>query len=210
MGLLLFIFSLIGKVELLKKISIIGIFIIIYLIFVFLLLLPEYYTYYGDKIGIVIANFDSNLFVTNGICFYLFLNQYTVIPICNNLERIRSQRITKIIRRTDLFSLIIYLLFTLIGYFSMPNDILGTEEEKNWELFLIRPSIEGKSSVWVTAGIVLFGINLIIAVLVKGYFLLMYFNQILYNLKMIFKKTKKSDQKFKTQLDKLDLNVKPS
>lgn len=31
----------------------------------------------------------------------------------------------------------------LIGYYSMPNDIIGTKEEKNWELFLIRPNING-------------------------------------------------------------------
>lgn len=58
----------------------------------------------------------------------------------------------------------------------MPNDVVGTEEEKSWELFLIRPEIGGKMNWWVTIGQLLFGINLIIAVLVKGYFLLMYFN----------------------------------
>lgn len=140
-GCLLYLFSLLGKIELLKKMSMIGIIIIIYLILLFLFLLPKYYLYYKASIFIVYAKFDTNFFVTNGICFYLFLNQYTVIPICNNLKSITSKRITKVIKRTDIFCLTIYILITLIGYFSMPNSIVGTEEEKKWELFLIRPNI---------------------------------------------------------------------
>ena len=74
MGFCLFISSIFGKIDFLKKISMIGIFIIFYLIIVFLCLLPQYYKYYKNDIDIVLANFDSNIFVTNGICFYLFLN----------------------------------------------------------------------------------------------------------------------------------------
>lgn len=58
----------------------------------------------------------------------------------------------KIIKRTDLISFIIYVIFTFIGYFSMPNTILGTEDEKKYELFLIRPPINGIYNRWVTVG----------------------------------------------------------
>ena len=52
----------------------IGIFIIFYLLLVFLVLLPDYYMHYKNRIEIVWAKFDHNFFATNGICFYLFLN----------------------------------------------------------------------------------------------------------------------------------------
>lgn len=74
MGITLFISSIFGKIDFLKKLSMIGIFIIFYLLIVFLCLLPDYYKFYKNDIEIVIAKFDKNLFVTNGICFYLFLN----------------------------------------------------------------------------------------------------------------------------------------
>ena len=141
--LLLFINSLIRKVEFLKKLSIIGVLILLYLIILFLALLPEYNREYKKRIIVVYAVFDKNIFITSGICFYLFLNQYTVIPICNNLKRVKSKRLAKVVILTDTLCLLIYISFTFIGYFSMPNDVIGTDEEIKWELFLIRPSIDG-------------------------------------------------------------------
>lgn len=143
MGFSLYIFSLKGNVYLLKKLSMLGIFFIFYLLIVFLWLLPEYYSHFAADISFVAWRFDKNVFVTSGFCFYLFLNQYTVIPICNNLEKIRIERIVKIIRRTDVICLALYVAFTFIGYYSMPNSVIGTEEEKKWELFLNRPNING-------------------------------------------------------------------
>lgn len=58
----------------------------------------------------------------------------------------------KIIKRTDLISFFIYIMFTLIGYFSMPNTVIGTPKEKEYELFLIRPPINGVYNRYVTAG----------------------------------------------------------
>lgn len=90
MGILLYISSIFRKINFLKKLSMLGIFIIFYLLIVFLTLLPEYYEHYKSKIDLIYFKFDHNFFITNGICFYLFLNQYTVLPICSNLKKIRS------------------------------------------------------------------------------------------------------------------------
>ena len=182
----LYISSITGKVETLKKISMIGILIIIYTLIVFGSLMPEYFEAYKSEIKIVAYKLDINTFKTIGICFYLFLNQYTVLPICNNLKRICSKRITKVVRRTNGYSLLIYLLLTFIGYFSIPNN-----PGREYELFLKRPSLEGSSDYFVLVAQILFGINLIIAVLVKGHFFTLYFHQLIANLKSFIKKKRR-------------------
>lgn len=58
MGILLYLSTLYGNVVILKKLSMIGIFIIFYLIIVFAMLLPKYHKEYKDDIKIVIGNFD--------------------------------------------------------------------------------------------------------------------------------------------------------
>ena len=68
----------------------------------------------------------------------------------------------------------------------MPNTVIGTPKEKEYELFLIRPPI-GEYNRYVTAGQILFGVNLIIAVLVKGHFCELYFEQIRKNLYKIYR-----------------------
>ena len=68
----------------------------------------------------------------------------------------------------------------------MPDEE-SLQNPKKYELFLNRPAIPGSSDSWVTMGQILFGLNLIIAVLVKGYFLLIYFHQLVKNIKLIFK-----------------------
>lgn len=204
LGTILFTFSLVGKIEFLKKISLVGLFFIIYLIIVFICLLPSYYKHYQNQISIEYFKFNKEIFVTIGLCFYIFLNQYSVIPICNNLERINTQRILKVILRTDLTCYIMYIIFMLVGYFSMPNDVMGTAEEKKWKIFLLRPSLGDKQNVFVLVGIILFGLNLMISTSVKGYFLLLYFNQIIENLKTLFVYNKLQKEKKKTAvLDQL-------
>ena len=143
LGTTLFVSSLIGKIEILKKLSLVGLIIIVYMIVVFLVLLPTFYKNYESRIQVNLISLNSNFFMTAGICLYVFANQYTVIPICNNLKRIKSKRITQVIRSTDLLCLFIYASITLIGYFSMPDDVVGSDDERKWELFLIRPSIDG-------------------------------------------------------------------
>ena len=71
---LLYLSSIADVVYTLKKISMVGLLIIIYCIIVFTALLPTYYDNYKDDIEFNPGNFDSNVFVTSGICFYLFLN----------------------------------------------------------------------------------------------------------------------------------------
>lgn len=58
----------------------------------------------------------------------------------------------KIIKRTDLISFFIYVMFTLIGYFSMPNYAIKEKYEKDYELFLIRPPYDGNYNRYVTVG----------------------------------------------------------
>ena len=153
MGFMLFLTSLFGDVHFLKKISMIGILILIYLIIIFAVFLPSYYSEYGNNISFKWISFNKYFFETTGICFYLFCNQYTVIPICNNLKRIKYKRINNVLKNTDLICLSIYIFFTLIGYFSMPDNVLNDkQEEKKWELFLIRPNIGGGINIWVLVG----------------------------------------------------------
>lgn len=190
LGLGLYLFSLKGKIELLKKISMLGIFFVFYLLIVFLILLPSYYSHFKNQIHFVGWNFDKNFFVTSGICIYLFLNQYSVIPICNNLQDLSASRIYKIIGRTDIICMFLYISTILIGFYSMPNDIVGTKEEKLWQLFPNRPNING-FNFFVFLGQFLFGLNLLIAVFVKAYFLIMYFNQILQNFAVLFSRQEK-------------------
>ena len=58
MGILLYFSTLYGNVIILKKLSMIGIFIIFYLIIVFAMLLPRYHKEYKEDIFIVIGKFD--------------------------------------------------------------------------------------------------------------------------------------------------------
>ena len=182
--LLLFASSLSGKIEKLKVISIFGLVIIIYLICVFSVLCTDYYEYYNEIEHIKIVNFEWNkyFFSTYGICQYLFLNQYTVIPICNNVKMVTSKRITKVIRRTILGSLVIYFLVLFIGYFSQPNLHIMDEADME-KLFILREKIPDSNDMPILIGKLLFGIYLIIAVLVKGHFFILYFNQLVMNTK---------------------------
>jgi amino acid permease len=176
--------SLSGKIDKLKIMSIFGLVIIVYLIAVFAILCTDYYEYYNEREHIKIINFEWNkyFFSTYGICQYLFLNQYTVIPICNNVKMVTSKRITKVIRRTILGSLVIYFLVLFVGYFSQPN--LHIMNEKGMEkLFILREKIPGNNDLPILIGKMLFGVYLIIAVLVKGHFFILYFNQLVVNTK---------------------------
>ena len=85
MGILLFISSIFRKIEFLKKISMLGIVCVFYNLGVLAYRLAQYYNFYYDKIFFTDFILDSNVFETIGICIYLFLNQYTVVPICNDL-----------------------------------------------------------------------------------------------------------------------------
>lgn len=191
---LLYVSSVAGEILTLKKISMFGILIIIYLIIVFTALLPTYFNNYKNQMTFLLFKFDINVFKTNGICFYLFLNQYTVLPICNSLKSITTQRITKVIKRTNILSLIIYILITFIGFFSIPDfEHLNKDD---YELFLLRPKITDTDNC-IVIGQVLFGINLIICVLVKGHFFALYFHQLVRNISRFIRKLRRKHKKKK-------------
>lgn len=186
----LFISSISGKIDKLKFISMFGIAIIIYMITVFGFQVSDYYHYYNElePEGIVIENFKLNAqFVeAYGICFFMYLNQYTIIPICNNIKQVTSKRISKVISRTILFAFILFITVLFVGYFSLPNyDMIKAISID--KLFVLRPAIKGTNDNLIIGGKLLFAIYLIIGMLVKGHFFLIYFNQLLANTISIIK-----------------------
>lgn len=73
---LLVLLSIFGDVEKLKKLSILGFFIIIYIMIVVIAEMPAYFDYYNsiEKIEITGFIFDRNFFKTYGFASFLFLN----------------------------------------------------------------------------------------------------------------------------------------
>lgn len=180
--LLVFVSTILIKMEKLKFISIIGIGIIMYMLIVFMYQCQEYYTYYKGDPGIDIVNFNItfDFFEAYGMCNYLFLNQYCIIPICNDVKQVTSKRISKIIARSTIFIFMIFMVVLFVGYFSLPN--YDQFHDLNIDkLFLLRPAIDNEKDDLIKAGKILFAVYLLICMLVKGHFFLIYFNQLLNN-----------------------------
>ncbi len=147
--------------------------IMLYLTITIIYLMPEYFTYFNqiEPIKIVSFNFNIEFFKAYGLCSFLFLNQYTILPVINNLEKITNKRISKIILRTISASLTLYIVFMYAGYFSLPNDVNEYDP-----IFINRKPIQGYSDVALLTGKILFSFHLIIALLIKAHFLLLYFH----------------------------------
>ena len=182
MMLILFVSSISGGIEALKSISVVGIGIVLYIVLVFAILCPTYYHYYNtlEPIKIDAFIFNMEIFEVYGICQYLFLNQYTVVPICNNIKQITSKRVNKVIGRTTVILLSIALITLMTGYFSMPN-LEVVKIQKHNELFLLRKPIPGHADMFIMYGVLLYGVYMVIGMLVKGRFLLIYFDQLVSN-----------------------------
>ena len=170
---LLIILSIFGDIEKLKKISILGFFIIVYIMIVVMLEMPSYFDYYNsiEKIEIKGFIFDKDFFTSYGFASFLFLNQYSVIPIINNLTRLNGKRIHKVIKRTIMFVTGIYVLFVFMSYFSLPNDTNLIPL-----IYINRKVIPGKSNFWMLLAKIAFSINLICSTLIKAHFLILYFH----------------------------------
>lgn len=183
----LFLSSMYVKVEKLKVVSMFGIGIILYMVIVFAILSPKYHAYYQkyDEYTFRWFQLSGNplsIFYTMseayGICFFMYLNQYTIIPICNNIKRLTAKRMSKVIGRTTIFAFILFVIVAFIGYYSWPNYATSRYFEK---LFVIRRAIPGANDCFIIAGKLLFALYLLIGMLVKGHFFLIYFNQMITN-----------------------------
>ncbi len=199
---LLFMGSLVGKIENLKSMSKIGLLIMLYLICLITYQMPYFFNHYNslEPMKIQSLKFNWGYFRAYGICSFLFLNQYTIMPICNNLDRINSRRITKVIGRTITIIVGMYILVLFSGYFSLPNSTIGDK----WQIFIERPSIDPNATdhlMWI--GVMLFGINLLIGLIVKNHFFILYFHQMIYNTRIVFFSKKEEDQISEDQVSQI-------
>lgn len=178
---LIFLVSLFGSTEKLKKISLMGIFLIIYLIIVFVYLTPEYFNYYDQRNEIQIKGVIWSWYMLKlwGITNYMYLNQYAIMPICANTTNVNFKRVTKIIRRSIMAVFLIYVLICFCGYFSLPSD-------SDNDIFLLRPPLPGDPDRLIMWGKILFGMALFVGVLVKSHFMLIYFEQLIGMFKDVF------------------------
>lgn len=129
--LILVIFSFFGNIEKLKKMGMLGLIIISYIAIIIVYQMPTYYQEISEieKIEVKGFNFDWSIFGTYAFTVYLFLNQYSTIPICNSLARPTNKRVGKVVLRTTTTIIILYSILTIFAYFSFPNKIT-LEEDK--------------------------------------------------------------------------------
>lgn len=117
--------SFVRSIEKLKGVSIVGIGFIVYLVIVFTALMPRYFRYfYFEQKAITLRwfTFDPHCLKTLGICLYIFLNQYTILPICNSVKDVSYRRTSKIIFRTICTLLGMYCVIIVCGYLSQPDN----------------------------------------------------------------------------------------
>ena len=186
-ALLIFTSTIFANLDRLKFIAAWGLVIIIYILVVLFAKMPEYFQYFNqlDLFQVESYNFELFFFKSWGMCQYIFLNQYTIVPICNNIKRVTSKRLEKVVRRTTLLLCFLYIAILFIGYFSQPSLQLVDALP---ELFILRPAIPETNDVPVLVGKLCFVFSLMVAVMIKTQFFLLYFWQIVSNLKSIFKK----------------------
>ena len=171
---ILFIVTMVRSIEKLKTIALLGIFFILYLVVCFVGMTPEYYNYYDSQgrieiHGIILTPYILKVY---GVCQALFLNQYTVLPICHNVVFTSQKRVTKIIHRSLYLLIVIYIVLMTAGYFSEPNDT-------KTELFLLREPIPNTTDGLIVFGKLGFGIALFIGLMVKSCYLLLYVDQLI-------------------------------
>ena len=182
---IIYVVATFADVEKLKFIAIVGFLIIVYLLVLFFAEIPEYFEYYNDKGWFKFEGFIASTFMfkTYGLTQYIFLNQYSVIPLCNNMKAFSFRRMKKVIFRTTILVFVIYMCVLLSGYMSLPSLELVPDDYKMSELFIMRSAIPGKKDTALFVGKALFGVTLFIATLVKVQFFILYFYQILKNIR---------------------------
>lgn len=179
--LIIYLVALSRSIEKLKIVSMVGLLILIYLISCLVYLTPDYFNYYSSLHQINFQNFiwSWEMLKVYGMTQYMFLNQYSIMSICNNLKEVSFKRTTKLVKRAIVTLFIIYIFVLFCGYFSQPD--IPTNE-----IFLLRTPIAGLNDTPILVGKLGFGVTLIIGILVKSYYLLVYFEQFLHNTYRIF------------------------
>lgn len=174
--LVIFLATLAKSIERLKVVSMIGLMILVYLIGVLVYLTPEYFEYYVSRKQIHFKNFVATweILQVYGISQYIFLNQYSIMSICNNLKNVSFNRTTKLINRAIITLFLIYVFVLFCGYFSQPD-------EPTSEIFLLREPIEGMNDTPLLIGKIGFGFTLIVGIFVKCYYLLVFLEQLIQN-----------------------------
>lgn len=116
----IFFVTLFKTIEKLKIAALAGIVMLAYLVVCFLFMTPRYYEYYNNLnlLHMTPFTFSTYMFKAFGTVSYMFLNQYTIMPICAGTVRVSMPRMSKILQRalTTIFS--IYILILSAGYFS--------------------------------------------------------------------------------------------
>lgn len=179
---IIFLSTVFGSVDKLKFVAGLGLFIIVYILIVLFAKLPLYFNFYNRLNLFKLEDFRWELFDFKswGMCQYLFLNQYTIIPICNNIKDVSSRRLQKVLSRATTMLFFLYISILVIGYFSQPSLELVDSLP---ELFILRKPLEGTNDIAVIIGKICFIFTLMVAVMVKAQFFLLYFWQIVANLK---------------------------
>lgn len=184
---LMFMSVTFANIDKLKFIAIFGFLILVYLMVLFMALTPEYFNYYNDsgQFKLEGAIFSGFVFKTYGLTQYIFLNQYSIIPLCSNVKDVSFRRIKKVILRAMVVLFFLYFAVMVTGYFSQPSISLA--KDKLTELFILRPYLEGYNDLALEIGKGLFGVTLFIGMLIKSQFFILYFNQIIKNVRTLIR-----------------------
>ena len=175
------------NIDRLKFVAILGFLILLYLVVLFMSYTPAYFNHYNKAGEFQMEGFILGAFAfkTYGLTQYIFLNQYSIIPLCNNVKDVSFRRIKKVIFRAMCILFVVYLSVMVTGYFSQPSIALA--RDKLTELFILRPSFDGSRELALVVGQALFGVTLFIANLVKSQFFIMYFHQMVKNTRVLLR-----------------------
>lgn len=171
----------IKSIQKLQFVSFVGLLLMGYLLSVFVCLTPKYFSYYRaqDKIHPKLIILNGDMLKVWGVANYMFLNQYAVTPMCATLKNFSYSRGSRIISLSTIMALFIYLLLLLVGYFSLPTD-------SDNQIFLLRPKISDSDDSFIVYGRLIFGFTLLIVVIVRTQFMLIYFEQMSGTISKIF------------------------